>query len=76
MLENQTACVELQPCLQVAMLQTARQSAEKALALSKDPCRARCVELECLLQAKDAHIMHLEVLPDALQPSVHTLTNV
>ena len=56
------------------MLQTARQSAEKALALSSDPCRARCVELECLLQAKDAHIMHLEVLSDTLQPLVYILT--
>lgn len=38
-------------------------AAAKALELSIDPSRARCVELECLLQAKTAHISHLEVRP-------------
>ncbi len=41
----------------------ARMAAAKALELSIDPSRARCVELECLLQAKTAHISHLEVRP-------------
>lgn len=40
---------------------SARMAAAKALELSIDPSRARCVELECLLQAKTAHISHLEV---------------
>ena len=38
-------------------------AAAKALELSIDPSKARCVELECLLQAKTAHISHLEVRP-------------
>ena len=42
---------------------SARMAAAKALELSIDPSRARCVELECLLQAKTAHISHLEVRP-------------
>lgn len=40
---------------------TARQAVEKAIALSGDQNKARVVELECLLQAKDAYILHLEV---------------
>ena len=31
------------------------------LEVSTDPYQAKCVELECLLQAKDTHIAHLEV---------------
>lgn len=39
----------------------ARVTAQKVLEASKDPYKAKCVELECLLQAKEAHIAHLEV---------------
>ena len=56
-------------CLQVAELASARVTAAKALALSNDPSRARCVELECILQAKNAQIIQLEVL----NPSYHRL---
>ncbi|KAL0037052.1 hypothetical protein WJX77_010651 [Trebouxia sp. C0004] len=44
---------------------SARMAAAKALDLSIDPSRARCVELECLLLAKTAHISHLEAERDA-----------
>lgn len=60
--------------MQTADMVTARLSADKALELSADPHRARCVELECLLQAKDTYISHLEVsqhkcFHSAAQPS-------
>ncbi|KAL0037984.1 hypothetical protein WJX79_008430 [Trebouxia sp. C0005] len=52
---------------------SARMTAAKALELSIDPSRARCVELECLLQAKTAHISHLELLEQQLVSLSHML---
>ena len=47
--------------VQDAEVAVARNTAQKVLEASTQPYKARCVELECLLQAKDAHIAHLEV---------------
>ena len=52
-------------------------AAAKALELSVDPSRARCVELECLMQAKTAQISHLEVrLPTQSFNSTRLASNV
>ena len=63
---------------QDAEVADARLAAQKVLEVPTDPYKAKCVQLECLLQAKDTHIAHLEVsyilsstiaLEDCLSPS-------
>lgn len=48
---------------QDAEVAVARTAALQVLEASAQPYKAKCVELECLVQAKDAHIAHLEVEP-------------